>query len=202
MEHFVRCAFTQIVPATDDVAGWAQAIAAQALTPSTGIDIDCQNGRLPAGLFAGLKQAALDLKMRGGGIRLLNASPTVQAALGVFQVGNAVTVIGHQATGTAQLPGTLSYAGSGHIAIVIDKQANQDNMNIIPNQQWMQGIACVLVSIDLHEINHVSSIMIAWLLQLANAAKPAATELRGITRQVDIQLSQLRIGQLMSIKQG
>jgi hypothetical protein len=203
MPNVERYAFTQVTPATDNAAGWARALANLAKPSCTLIEVDCQNGRLPAGLFAGLNLAASELQERKCSIRLINASAAAQAALRVFGASELVSVSGQnpQIPPHLRIPGTIRYDGAGQIVITVEKNANQDSsLKSTPDQQWIQGLACVLLSIDLHDVGHVSSNLVAWLLQLAQAAKPAATEVRGVSRQVSIQLSQLRLNHLMGIK--
>jgi hypothetical protein len=203
MTSVERYAFTQVTPVSDNAIGWAKAVVNLAKPACTLIEIDCQNGRMPAGLFAGLSLAAPELQERTCAIRLINASAAAQAALRVFGGTDLVSVSGQnpQIPPHLRIPGAIRYDGAGQIVITVDKNANQDaNLKSAPDQLWVQGLACVLLSIDLHEVGHVSSNLVAWLLQLAQAAKPAATEVRGVSRQVNIQLNQLRMNHLMAIK--
>jgi hypothetical protein len=65
--------------------------------------------------------------------------------------------------------------------------------------QWAAGISAAAVVIDCHRVEHVNSVLIAWMLQLVQSAKPVPVQVRRARIQVMTQLRQLRLDHLMSI---
>ena len=67
---------------------------------------------------------------------------------------------------------------------------------------WLGRVATVKVGVDLAEVAHINSVLVAWLLHLGQAAKPAAFELRNVSPQVAIQLKQLRLNHLLTVHEA
>jgi hypothetical protein len=65
--------------------------------------------------------------------------------------------------------------------------------------QWAAGISAAAVVIDCHRVEHVNSVLIAWMLQVVQSAKPVPVQVRRARIQVMTQLRQLRLDHLMSI---
>ena len=53
--------------------------------------------------------------------------------------------------------------------------------------------------IDCHRIEHVNSVLIAWMLQIVQSSKPMQVQVRRTKPQVGTQLRQLRLDHLMKI---
>jgi len=65
--------------------------------------------------------------------------------------------------------------------------------------QWASGITAGALAVDCHRLDHINSVMIAWLLQLAQSSKPAKLHVRRAKAQVVTQLKQLRLDHLIQI---
>jgi hypothetical protein len=63
--------------------------------------------------------------------------------------------------------------------------------------QWAGGISGGAITVDLANIDHINSVMIAWLLQLVQSAKPTPVEVRRAKPGVSTQLKQLRLDHLL-----
>lgn len=66
--------------------------------------------------------------------------------------------------------------------------------------QWIGGLHADLVVIDCVRISHVNSVLIAWMLQIVQSAKPVPVHVRHAKPQVATQLKQLRLDHLMTIE--
>jgi hypothetical protein len=64
---------------------------------------------------------------------------------------------------------------------------------------WLRGVSCSRLDIDLGAIEHLDSLLVAWLLQLSQAAAPAKVLLLHVSAQAATQLRQLRLNHLMAI---
>lgn len=65
---------------------------------------------------------------------------------------------------------------------------------------WAGGVDASSLVIDCHRIDHVNSVLIAWMLQVAQSAKPVRIAVRRARSQVVTQLKQLRLDHLMTIE--
>lgn len=63
--------------------------------------------------------------------------------------------------------------------------------------QWAAGVDGAAIRLDLHRTAHVNSVFIAWLLQLAQAARPLRVLVCRAGAQVRAQLRQLRLDHLV-----
>ena len=91
----------------------------------------------------------------------------------------------------------------GTVWIDIDRKAGDDGrLSHAQSHRWMSGIAADAVMIDFGKLEHVNSSIVAWLLLLVQAARPARFELRHVHRQVQAQLTQLRLNHLLTVKEG
>jgi anti-anti-sigma regulatory factor len=66
--------------------------------------------------------------------------------------------------------------------------------------QWAGGIDAASLVVDCHRVEHVNSVLIAWMLQVAQSAKPTRLKIRRAKAQVVTQLKQLRLDHLMTIE--
>ena len=66
--------------------------------------------------------------------------------------------------------------------------------------QWAAGIQADAMVIDCIRLNHVNSVLIAWMLQIVQSAKPVPVRIRHTKPQVATQLKQLRLDHLMTIE--
>jgi hypothetical protein len=69
-----------------------------------------------------------------------------------------------------------------------------------PYHRWIAGISTSTVAIDCHALQHLTSILIGWSLQIAQSARPARTIVRRPRPQVATQIRQLRLDHLIIIE--
>jgi len=65
--------------------------------------------------------------------------------------------------------------------------------------QWAAGVTASALVIDCHRVEHVNSVLIAWMLQIVQSGKPVPVHVRRARAQVVTQLRQLRLDHLMVI---
>jgi hypothetical protein len=98
-----------------------------------------------------------------------------------------------------QLPFVVRFADGEVIAELSGSPERRNCFGQPLFHQWAGGIAADAVAVDCHRLDHINSVMIAWLLQLAQASKPARLHIRRAKQQVATQLKQLRLDHLMQI---
>jgi hypothetical protein len=64
---------------------------------------------------------------------------------------------------------------------------------------WIEGLVPVAVVVDLAAIQHLTSVVIAWQLQLLQNCRPAPFSVRNANPGVTTQLKQLRLDYLMAL---
>lgn len=89
--------------------------------------------------------------------------------------------------------GTLTVAvGGGHpISPRIEQEAAH---------AWILALAPSAVVIDLGRVAHLTSVVIAWMLQITQGAKPAPVKVVRASAMVVAQLRQLRLNYLMALE--
>jgi hypothetical protein len=89
----------------------------------------------------------------------------------------------------------------GAAEIHVQRTALQNARLSLPGAYaWMRRLVSGELVVNLEELPHINSVLVAWILQLSQAAKPAQLTLRKVARQVNIQLMQLRLHHLLSVK--
>jgi anti-anti-sigma regulatory factor len=64
---------------------------------------------------------------------------------------------------------------------------------------WVGGVAAREIVIDCGRLEHVNSVLIAWMLQIVQSSKPTPVRIVRAKPQVSTQLKQLRLDHLMAI---
>jgi hypothetical protein len=64
---------------------------------------------------------------------------------------------------------------------------------------WMTAVETPRVTFDLVNVTHLTSVLIAWMLQVAQSARPAQTCIAHASPGVTAQLCQLRLDHLMTL---
>jgi len=64
---------------------------------------------------------------------------------------------------------------------------------------WIEGLAPASVILDLDGVQHLSSVIVAWLIQLLQNCRPAPFRIRNARPTVVNQLRQLRLDALMAV---
>ena len=181
--------------AVEDLVADARCAAVEAAASGGGAEIECgATTRLPARALAAL--ATL-----GGSCRLLNASPEARLALAVLGYDRFLAENQRGQAPAAAGTAFVARADGTAIAIEIDRKAGDDGrLAHAQSHRWMAGVAAERVLVDFAKVEHVNSSIVAWLLLLVQAARPARFELRKVHRQVQAQLTQLRLNHLLTVK--
>jgi len=197
MTEPLRTTLATLAPARRDRAAWNQALIgalAQARTTSLILDLTGV-ARIDGGLLASLGPVEQDVLRRGGSLRI--DAPDVELRQ-LIRLANLERLL-LDPIGVCDLSCQVLY-GENDIAITIHRSAGQNPRMTTPlSYSWLGRITTAKVTVDLSEVAHINSVMVAWLLQLGQAAKPATFELRNVSRQVVIQLNQLRLNHLLTV---
>ena len=198
MQHPPRSRVASLAPAKRTRAGWNQALLAAAGSADHRLALDLDDaGRLDAGLIACLPPVEQELLRRGGSLRLHANDGAVRSLIALAGL--------HRLLPSDQpAPPELSC-----MAVFSDDELRltvQHGIGLNPRlstpsgHDWMARLLAKRVTIDLGEISHVNSVIVAWLLQLAQAAKPAELVLVDVNRQVAIQFNQLRLNHVLQVQ--
>lgn len=200
MPEPLRCTLAELVPARRDRAAWNQAlIGALVRGDTTSLILDLSGAtRIDGGLLASLGPVEQDVLRRGGSLRI--DAPDVELRQ-LIRLANLERLL-IDPTGVCDLSCQVSY-GDLEVGITIHRSAGQNPRMTTPlSYSWLGRVATVKVGVDLAEVAHINSVLVAWLLQLGQAAKPAAFELRNVSPQVAIQLKQLRLNHLLTVHEA
>lgn len=149
-----------------------------------------------------LPAAGLAAWMVGDVPRLTGVPTVVRHALLVCGLAQRaeLKVNAADTTSLAQMPFIVRIHGD---EVIIELPSTCERSQVFSDpfyHQWIGGIAASRAIIDCSRINHVHSVLIAWMLQLAQAAKPTSMRIRGAKAVVATQLRQLRLDHLMPIE--
>ncbi len=160
--------------------------------------IDCAGAaRLPARFLA----AALAAGAAGAELTLDGLAPSARAALEAIDGARLLAAGAPARAAAADRERPFSVAISGdqlEVHVLSAARGGAASAAQLPHD-WLRGISRERVAIELGAIEHLDSLLVAWLLQLSQAAAPAKVELRSLSAQAATQLRQLRLDQLMSI---
>ncbi|MBA3685559.1 MAG: hypothetical protein H0W72_10020 [Planctomycetes bacterium] len=161
--------------------------------------IDLAMGRVPVALLGAVPLADRELEKRGSRVRVVGTNPGIRAALRLANLDGLVGGAEEHTAVVGDLPCMLGF-GDGVLEVCMGGQALQSARLAAPaSSGWMQAIHAHAVLVDLAELPVVNSVLVAWLLQLGQNARPASLELRNVGRQVAIQFNQLRLHHLLKI---
>ncbi len=149
--------------------------------------------RLPAACFTALQQSE---GVRFGGLR-----PQLRRALLVLGLGSKLGLepTSEERRELEQMPFVVHAVDQ---EIVIEVSAVLDRSTGFGQpcfHQWVSGVDAVAVVIDCSRLNQINSVMIAWMLQVVQSAKPVPVKVFRAKSQVATQLRQLRLDHLMQI---
>ena len=167
----------------------AALVAAAAVAPVPGSTIE----RLPAEGIAALQ--------RSEGVRFSGLRPTVRAAALIAGLGARLDLkLGDEERRDLEhVPFTLHVAGREVVLEVCASSERRHNIGQPFYHQWTAGVVADAMIIDCHRIEHVNSVLIAWMLQIVQSSKPVPVQVRRTRPQVGTQLRQLRLDHLMKI---
>ena len=197
MTEPLHCTLAELAPIRHDRAAWNQAlIDALARAGTTSLVLDLAGAdRIDAGLLASLGPVEQDVLRRGGSLRI--SVPDVETRQ-LLRLANLERLL-VDASGVCDLSCLVAYTDK-EVTITIQRNAGlNQNMATPLSYAWLGHVTTPKVGVDLTEVLHINSVLVAWLLQLGQAAKPATFELRNVNRQVAIQLNQLRLNHLLAI---
>jgi len=193
-----RCHSAAIVPIRRTRAGWNQALLAAAADAGNQLVLDLDEaGRFDAGLIACLSLVEQELLRRGGWLRLEVNDPAVRALIALAGLQRLMPAAGGS-------PLELSCAavfGDDELRLTVQHGLGLNpRLATLSSHDWMSRLAVSRATVDMAELTHVNSIIVAWLLQLAQAAKPAELVLVNVNRQVAIQFNQLRLNHVLQVQ--
>lgn len=149
--------------------------------------------RLPISAIAALQQVP--------GVRLADLQPQVRQALIVAGLSRHL--------GLALDAGEAKDLESQPFALIAEDQRAILDIHVGAGRmsglgqplyhQWAGGLEAAGIVFDCHRLEHVNSVLIAWMLQIVQAAKPTPVQVRRAKPQVATQLKQLRLDHLMAI---
>ena len=157
---------------------------------------------IPASTIERLPAEGLAALQRGTGVRFTALRPSVRTAILIAGLGPALalTLTGEEQRDLEQIPFTLHVSGR---ELVIEISASLERRNGISRpfyHLWAAGVSAENMVIDCHRIEHVNSVLIAWILQIVQSSKPVPVQVRRARLQVATQLRQLRLDHLMKIE--
>lgn len=183
----------------DLAAGDARARLSSLLSPRATVVVSCQDAaRLPVGALA----LALELTAASAGfLRLEGLTPHARLALQVVDPERRLAVDDAQRVAqVGERPYQVRLGTDGRISIHLGKGIGQHpHMNEAASYEWIRGLEASAVEVDLSNIEHLNSLLVAWLLQLNQGAGAGRCRLVQVGRQAVAQLTQLRLNHLLSI---
>lgn len=169
------------------------------LSPQATVAIVC-NGvqRLPISMLA----LALEVAASSPGLlRLEGLSAFTLKALQVIDPQRRLVV--DDPTRVVQVgdrPYQVSVHADGRIQLLLQKGIGQHaHMTESASYEWIRGVDATAVILDLSQIEHLNSLLVAWLLQLNQGAGAGRCRLVQVGRQAVAQLSQLRLNHLLVV---
>lgn len=137
-----------------------------------------------------------------GRIRLRGASAPVARALMMADTGGVLVVDGGRAI-VGDRPFTLAFPVPGILQVRLDRDACAHRLLADTiSHDWLRGLRADRLRIDLGELTHINSLLIAWLIQVGQASAPGKAELINVHVQAVAQLGQLRLTHLLPIVTG
>lgn len=137
-----------------------------------------------------------------GRIRLRGANTAVARALAIADT-NAVLVVDGGRPIAGDRPFTIIFTGPGIVGLRLVREAGSHRLLAdAVSHDWLRGIRIERLSLDLGELTHINSLLIAWLIQVGQAVAPGRVELANVHPQAATQLAQLRLTHLLPIVTG
>jgi len=173
------------------------------MSPRSTVALSCDGAeRLPVSVLA----VALEITAATGGfLRLEGLTPPTRLSLQMVDPQRRLAVDGavDGAVRTAQVGGypfQVRLTEDGTVHVLLNKGIGQHPlMNETASHEWIRGLVASAVVVDLSQIEHLNSLLVAWLLQLNQGAGVGRCRLEQIGRQAVAQLTQLRLNHLLAI---
>jgi hypothetical protein len=169
------------------------------LSPRSSVLLSCGDiPRLPVRLIAIALEVA---NATGGFLRLDGLTPYTRLALQVVDPERRLAIDeANRASQVGEHPYAVRLAEDGTVRVLLHKGIGQHpHMNEAASHEWVRGLEATTVEVDLVHIEHLNSLLVAWLLQLNQGAGSGRCRLVQVGRQAVAQLTQLRLNHLLSI---
>jgi hypothetical protein len=137
---------------------------------------------------------------RPSAVTLAEVAADARWALHVLGLGERFGVASPVGTSSSQLPFQVSLGADGALVVSPDRAVAQNKL--LGDQiahTWARGLLAPGYVIDFVAVDQVNSVLVAWLLQLAQSAKPATMAVRNARPAVLTQFKQLRLDQMMAL---
>jgi len=200
----VTCLLSEIAVTGHDAQQWADALPA---SPSAidALVLDCEASPLPIGLVAALP--LIDGRLRAAGVAFRLTGLNRAAQLVVHLAGRSGLISDARSEdrdlAAGAWPLALLCGERGRLVVEVRRDAGQNPWLTSPEiHDWLDGIVLSTLAIDLGRLEQINSMLVAWLLQLAQRLRPAPIEAFAIAPQVLIQLKQLRVDQMMTLRKA
>lgn len=167
----------------------AALVAAAAVAPIPGSTIE----RLPAEGIAALQ--------RSEGVRFSALRASVRSASLIAGLGARLDLqpSDEERKDLEHVPFNVHVSGREVVLEVCSSSERRHNIGLPFYHQWSAGVMADAMVIDCHRVEHVNSMLIAWMLQIVQSSKPVGVQVRRARAQVGTQLRQLRLDHLMKI---
>lgn len=170
------------------------------LAPQATVVVTCQaTDRLPTTVLA----AALAATTASPGyLRFDGLSILAQLAISVVDSERRLAV-----AGTTRIPSPVgdrpfqvTINPDGHLTMVLQKGIGQhSHLSDTLSHEWVRGLDIPAASIDLSQVDHLNSLLVAWMLQVNQGVGNGRCRLINVGRQAVAQLNQLRLNHLLNI---
>ncbi len=171
----------------------------EALGSGACVTISCAGAaRLPAAFLCVACDLAVQHPER---VRLDGLGNDARLAVEAIDEIGRIVIVGSARAAPARgiPPWAVSLDELGSVRLVALKGIGQHpQLGDAVAHQWMRGLAATAVTIDLAVVEHVNSLLVAWLLQLSQDAAPVRVVLVNVSRQASIQFTQLRLDHLLT----
>ena len=138
---------------------------------------------------------------RSQAVRLVQASPETRWALSLLGLSGMFSVTSDESLQSRDLPFQVGMDASGIIVVSVDRAAaNNKRLYDSAAHSWGRGLSAASVIVDFAAVDMVNSVLVAWLLQLAQATRPASMLVRNARSLIVTQFKQLRLDQMMTIE--
>ena len=169
------------------------------LTPQSTVVVVCEGvARLPVSIVALAQEVAATST---GVLRLEGLSTATRLALQIVDPERRLAV--DDPTRLPQVgerPFQVGIASDGSVKVRLHKGIGQHaHLNESSSYDWIRGLDASVVEVDLALIEHLNSLLVAWLLQINQGAGAGRCKLMRVGRQAVAQLTQLRLNHLLTI---
>lgn len=157
---------------------------------------------IPAATIDRLPAECLHALMRSEGVRFADLQPAVRGAVLVMGLAQrlGITPEATERRDLDHMPFVVHTDGRQIVADVNGSAERRQGFGQPFYHLWAGGVDAPALIVDCHRLDHVNSVLIAWMLQVAQSAKPVRLKVHRAKAQVVTQLKQLRLDHLMTIE--